>query len=707
MTLNFLNPAILWALLAASIPLLIHLLNRRKIRRIPFSTVQFLKRLEKKQMRNLRIRQWLLLVIRTLIIAFLVLAFARPTLQSGSGNLLSERNPIEAVIILDNSLSLNEVRLSGSLLEQLRQAFAALEEVFQTGDRITILQGTLPVQHLAMQENFSSTLWERILQRLQPTYLKSDLDNALRQALQQLQQSVYSGREIYILSDFQASALQDKALAALMETGEQRGIKLFTIPIAHANAENISVDSVEVVNRLVEVNQPLRIKAFLYNHHPEKHLTTLTSLKINGQRVAQQNVDLPPERLTEVNFQITLTEDGYLSGEVETESDALQEDNRRYFNLHVPRQLQILHLIPEGQFRSFVPLIIRPARDRGIFDYQQEPVANWSAQNFAAFDVIVLEGLNQIPETLLLRLQTFVERGGGVVIIPGEDIVVPHYRELFRRFALGDSIASRGVPGRPDQFLTVKNILREHPVFEGLFESGKGQVSPIEVYAGYRVKPKPTAEVLVQLSDRSPLVLQSQVKEGVVFLFTSPLQPRWTQLPLKGFVVPLLYRLIYFGGTRKIADRQAVRCGEIFQQQFSGLEAPFNFSLRGNREVELKLTPRFSGSSVLLEFRDTRIPGNYRLMHNDHILSIVSVNPWKEESEYKFLDGDALQELLPGSEYLADITLLPDEVRKSRFGKELWTYFLIAAFILLLLEMAVARTGSKKEYGELLTATEL
>ncbi|MCB9089726.1 MAG: BatA domain-containing protein [Calditrichae bacterium] len=121
--MSFLNPVILYALAAAAIPLLIHLLNRRKIKRIEFSTIQFLKRMEKKQMRNLRIRQLLLLLLRTVIILLLVTAFARPTLQHGAGGLLAERSPIEAVIILDNSLSLNETRLTGSLLEKAAPGF--------------------------------------------------------------------------------------------------------------------------------------------------------------------------------------------------------------------------------------------------------------------------------------------------------------------------------------------------------------------------------------------------------------------------------------------------------------------------------------------------------------------------------------------------------------------------------------------------------
>lgn len=651
-------------------------------------------------MRNLRIRQLLLLLLRTMIILLLVAAFARPTLQSGGGGILSERSPIEAVIILDNSLSFNEARLTGSLLEKMRQAFSNLEQVFQAGDRITVIQATIPQQVLVKQENYQANLWERVLQKMQPNYLKSDLDDAILMALELLRQPVYSSREIYIISDFQQSAFTNaEQFAGLLQQTPYQDVKLFSIPIQHENFENISVDSVEVVNRLVEENRPLQIKAYLSNHHPEKYLNTLTSVMLNENRVAQQKVSLPPGQVTEVNYQLTLTENGFVQGRIETEGDALQEDNRRYFNFYVPEKIKVLHIFPDEQFASFIPLIIQPAVDRGIFSYQGQVVGGWTGLNFIDYDMIILEGLDQLPETLLQRLKYFVEHGGGALVIPGDRIVTPHYQNLFREFSLGDLLELRGEPGVTDQFHTLQKVEWNHPIFEGLFEKPEQGLNPIEIYAEYRVRPEKTAELLLQLSDNSPLLIQSVLQNGVAFFLAAPLQPEWSQLPMKGFVVPLVYRMIYYAGTRRIPDRKKVLTGNLFQQSFANLEAPFEFQVLGSKDVEIKLNPRFRGSNVFLEFRETEIPGNYRLLHNADILSVVSVNPWKEESQFVFYEKGEMQELLPGGNLLENSGNLAAEVQNRRFGKELWRHFLIAAFILLIIEMLLARTGAKKEYA--------
>ena len=659
-------------------------------------------------MRNLRIRQLLLLLLRIAIILLIVLSFARPTLKSGSGGLLTERSPSEAVVILDNSLSLNEARLTGSLLEKMRQAFSSLETAFQTGDRITVLQATIPQRVLISQENYQTNLWERVLQKTQPNYLKSDLDNAILYALNMLEKSVYATQEVYVISDFQTSAIKNNgsAFAAMLERPEFQRVKLFSVPIIHENFENISVDSVEVVNRLIEINQPIRIKAFFRNHHPDKHLNTLTSVVLNENRVSQQKVSIPPGQIREVEYRLTLTDNGFIQGRIETEGDALQEDNRRYFNFYVPEKIRTLHIMPDDQFKSFIPLIVQPAQSQGIFEFESEVLANWTSRNFTEYDMVILEGLNQLPETLTRRLKHFMDFGGGALIIPGDQIVPPQYQNLFQNFSMGDLVERRGEPGNTDQFLTLKDVQWDHPIFEGLFEE-KQQLNPIETYAGYRIKTAQNADNLIQLSDRSPLLIQAALSKGTSFFLTAPLLPAWSQLPTKGFVVPLVYRIIYYAGTRKILDRQEVLNGNLFQQEFTNLEAPFDFQVASSRSAEVKLNPRFRGSTVFLEFRDTELPGNYQLRHNGEPISIISVNPWKEESEMRFFSTSDIEAALPRAHVFKGTENIAEQVQKSRFGKELWKYFLIIAFILLLVEMALARTGSKKEFAESVKAESL
>ncbi|HEY7751554.1 MAG TPA: BatA domain-containing protein, partial [Ignavibacteriaceae bacterium] len=102
----FLNPAVLIGLLAASIPVIIHLFNLRKLKKIEFSTLSFLKELQKNKIRKVKIKQWLLLALRVLIILLIVTAFARPTLEGVSIGGTTSAAKTTAVFILDDTYSM-------------------------------------------------------------------------------------------------------------------------------------------------------------------------------------------------------------------------------------------------------------------------------------------------------------------------------------------------------------------------------------------------------------------------------------------------------------------------------------------------------------------------------------------------------------------------------------------------------------------------
>jgi len=180
--LQFLNPSILIGLLAAAIPLIIHFLNRQKIKEQPFSTVHFLKKLEPRQIRRLQFRQWLLLLIAT--------------------------------VIVDNSQSMDESTLTGSLHEALRHRFLNLGELFQGNDWVSVVQSTRPIKILLKGELFNRERWSQVHKELQPTVLHTDMENAVNIAVGKLQQQPQFRKEVYILSDFQKSIAFDPQASA-------------------------------------------------------------------------------------------------------------------------------------------------------------------------------------------------------------------------------------------------------------------------------------------------------------------------------------------------------------------------------------------------------------------------------------------------------------------------------------------------------------
>ncbi len=691
---NFLNPAILIGLVAGLIPLIIHLLNRRKVREIQFSSIHFLKQMARKEMRRLKIRQILLLIIRTLIILLIILAFARPTLQ-GTNGFLGEKTSSEVVVIIDNSLSLNSLELTGNLLEKVRQRWINLEAAFKTGDRITVLLGTNPLKILADRESYSANLWEKIAKEIQPSYLTGNLNSAILKAREFFHESNLYNKELYLLSDFQSSGFREADLKQISSDFDEK-IRVFCLPVYHGNEENISVDTASVMNQLVEVHQDLNIEAILKNQHPENHLSSLISLVLEGKRVAQKNISLEPGKSESLKFQNNLRNSGFISGFVECESDAVLEDNRYYFNFFVPRDIKILHLVKHPDRESFVPLILKPAIDRGLFDYEKRAINEISGIDLFSYKSVIIEGINEFPQSLIVKLQQYSRRDFGLIIIPAENSAIPQLNKLLSEIGIGRFINKLGEADRTQQLISMGNVDWSHPIFEGMFEKRK-KLNPVFFRSYYQIDESSQSDVIIRLQNGHPLLVGGGRHVKNAYVFATPFKTKWTNLVVRGFVLPLFYRVLYYSSTRSVRERLNVEVGNSYSELFRRLQPPYNFILRRPSGAEEKINTVFKGSDVMLQVEQNLEPGNYEIWQGNQILTMYSVNHSPGESEQQYMSSGDLENYFANFWWINQEDDLLKQIETSRFGRELWPYLLAVVFLLLLVEMILAYTGSKKQ----------
>ncbi len=692
--LSFLNPSVLIGLFAALIPLIIHILNRRKTKETNFSTIHFLKQMARKEMRRLKIRQILLLILRTLIIILLILVFSRPTIRT-EASLLTNRSVSEVVILIDNSLSLNRLELTGSLLTKLHQKWLNLETLFKTGDRISVILAVKPLNILAEREPYSRSFWEKIAKKIEPGFLSGNLSEAIITALGILQKSESYNKEIYIISDFQKNGINLKSLQSL-DKSWIKNVRIFLLPVFGQNSENISVDSAYVVNRLVEKNLPIRINAFVQNHHHDKHLNTLISLILNGKRVGQKNINLASQEETNISFETTLQTSGFISGYVECENDALLEDNRFYFNFYVPEKINILHIKPRNITNSFIPLILQPAIEKGIFTYQEIDLGDWYSIDFSKYQTIIIENADLISTSLLNRILQYCRNGNGLILLPGQKLSLPSFNKLLKSLNLGQIIALKGEIGITKQKISLDEIYPDHPIFEGLFEK-PGKLIPVNFFAYYQLKTSAQSEVILKLKNGDPILINAPRTLENIFLFLAPLDLKWNDLATSGLVVPLFYRMIYYTATRNITDRVQIKVGEIYKEEWHQLGPPYSFSFLRPDGIEEKITPVFKGSNILLQIKGNNLPGNYEILKNGKKIAVYSVNHDQKESSEEFLSEDDFGNIFKNTIWISPDAKIDNQVKMSRFGKEIWPYLLILALILLLIEMVLAFTGSRKE----------
>ncbi len=204
--MSFLGAGFLFALPLLAAPLLLHLFDRRRNDEIQWAAMQFLMAAATRRTSSRRFKHWLLLLLRTLAIATLVLALARPLVPGGW---IAGSQRTETIVVIDNSMSMT--RRVGDETMMQRAIKRAAQELSQlkAGDRIRLMTtAPYPVWHQAgsMRSDDHSRDWiASQVKQLQPTLGSSDLLAALFTAVQAEVETTVNNRRIVVLSDGQAA----------------------------------------------------------------------------------------------------------------------------------------------------------------------------------------------------------------------------------------------------------------------------------------------------------------------------------------------------------------------------------------------------------------------------------------------------------------------------------------------------------------------
>jgi hypothetical protein len=731
--MTFLNPFVLFGLVAAAIPIIIHLLNRRKLRTVEFSSLKFLKELQKTKMRRVRIRQLLLLLVRTLMVIALVFAFSRPALRGSLAGLGGGHATTTMVILLDDSPSMNVRDEHGVLFNQAKEAAARLIGLARDGDHVFLLRLS-DVRHASSLVPFrSSSAALAALTPLTPGDVTVPYSDALRTAARITAASANANEEVYLVADAQETQLRPDSTAADSSLGLGPGVKLFLIRIGGEQSENAGIASAIVTTQINTRNKPIQLRATVRNAGSSPLHNTMLSVYLDGARVVQQSLDIPPLSTSTADVKFTAKRRGLLKGYVQIEDDALEADNRRYFVVRVPDHVNILLAGNTAADTRLASLALTLAGDTTIadlFTVRRVTEAQLPPLDLSSFDVIVLCDIKSFPPSLADRLDRFVRSGGGVLLFPGNQADLRNYNEsLFARLGIPPASApSSPPPGQasqpPKSFLSFQKSDLSHPLFDGLFEQpvGRRRTAEIEsprVYTAIAPRAGRHGDAIITLSDGNPFLTEYDVGSGRVLLCSVEAGTSWSDFPTTGLFAPLLYRsMIYLAAANQTPPAIIVGRPMEFTVRLKNYSDRDVYKLRSPSGVDEKLAPRMlpSSSTALFQSNRTDEAGIYELRRSSPETSSgsrdsmkapvqdIAVNidpaetdlrPASHEQWQQFLRSSGVQ---PGSAIELSGTATVDKiVEESRYGVELWKDFLGLALILALIEMAIGREPKRTE----------
>lgn len=690
--LTFLNSAILFGLTAVAIPILIHLFTRQKTKTILFSSLKFLKELQKQKIRRLKIRQILLLILRTLLILVLIFAFARPTLRnSGSSSLLAGAQ-LTAVIIFDNTLSMGREFEGQKLLDAARKRALEVADLLRAGDEMYLLYPQDPPTFAHDGPRYTIENIKDLIEQTELSYKKTNYQAALVLANQIMAASSNINKEVYFICDMQKTGLTiSEDINGTGLIGDD--VSLFVLPTAISSEENLGVTDVSFENQILEQGKVVEIKATIKNYGENAVNNKLVHLFINGKRVGQNVVDLETSSAANVVFRFVPEQPGFQSGFVLLEEDDLIEDNRRFFTFTIPEEITVVLLGNEAQDTYYLNLALRPQKEVSSYlNIELILARDFAEYNLDNTEVVLVSNVSKFDNAETLKLQKFVSEGGGLMIFLGADVDLRNYNDgLHKRLNL-PLLTQSSAKGRGEQFLSFGKIDFSHPIFKGVFEDEKAVESP-HVRFTLNVSSKEPLDKIIEYNNGAPFLFESQLQKGRIIYMTTGISRDWSDLIFRGLFVPLVNRSVsYLAGAASVESDQTFVGSEL---GFTSEKLIFgaHLAIKKPDETEVKIKPEVSNGNYFIRFRKTEQPGIYTLNQNNEIATQWAVNIDPVESENATFTTEELAEAIHAKQVyeISQSSDIAEKLNETRFGREFWKILIMIALLILLIEMMFFR----------------
>lgn len=725
--MTFLNPLLLVGLAAAAIPIILHLINLRKLRTIEFSTIAFLKELQRTKIRRLKIRQILLLILRTLLIVLLVLAFSRPTLKGHAAEGFGSQAKTTAVILIDDSRSMEGSDEHGELIKQAREAAGYVVDLMKEGDEAVFLRLSSfgpgsSAEQFPPQRSLAAL--RSAIAQVRTTSVHRKLNDAVRFSAKLLALSKNFNKEVYIISDFQRGGFEASPPNA--EELFPTEVQFFLLRVGEHQPHNLGVGETTIASALLEKDRPFLLRTQIGNYSSKDVRNHVVSVFLNGTRVAEQGVELRSGQVLQAEFSVVPKRAGIVEGFVELENDDLEFDNRRYFSAFIPEMLRVLLVGKPADIRylrlAFNTRLAAPSTIRVL---ETEP-EGMTATHFGSSDVVILSNIRSLPAQQVEGVRAFLHAGGGLLIFPGSETAASAFNASFAPLKLPtlvavESLGSKGITSEAGSFLTFGRVELEHPLFEGMFEkersvsrlsssSSPRSVESPEIRTFARFSPSTSSLTIISLSNGAPFLLEHRLGEGRVLVMGVSADAQWSNFPLKGLFVPILHQAVLFL-TRQQAAQKFLLAGE--EILLTSLPAgPGQITIENPQKIDLVVHPYRSGMSKSVRFGETGEIGIYRVKSGPFIARTFTVNIDPNESNTvpaELANVERMFNAVGVEDAAVHQIIQPAEVQRTvletRYGTELWKYLLAAALLIALTEMALARESKKEEAPPVLRTT--
>lgn len=664
---------LLWGL-AAALPIIIHLWNRRKYREAPWAAMEYLLAAVRKNARRIRLEQWLLLAVRALILLLLALALADPLLSvlPSLGSRLGAAARTHYLLVLDGSYSMDYRQGDARRFDEARALAAQVVQQSTQGDGFTLILMADPPQVIIGDPAFAPQDVLDELEGLEVPHTGAKLsatlaeaENILRDAARR--QPELAQTRVCFFTDLGATTwnevITDECRERIGRLAERASLTL--VPVDLPSDQNLALTRLTAGDSLRTVGAPLQIQAEIQNWGRRDVDQAEVRFFADEQQIHREALRIPAGGRASVAFSHRFETPGEHYLEARLDDDPLPIDNHRWLSVPVRESLRVLCIAGKLQAARHVAYALQPVdTDRAAIRPQIRPESALLEEDLHEYDCLFLCNVGRLGRDEAAVLRDYVENGGGLIVMLGDQVQAENYnRELV------DDPQRRVLPARLGELVDGSQYVFDplayrHPIVQPFRDHERTGLLTTPVWTYMRLEPVEggTAKVALGFNTGDAAVMEEQIGRGRSILLATAGSPAsinsrrtpptpWTALATWPSFVPLVQEMLRLA----VSDRDAyrnVRVGEPLAGVVHGQvgELPLRISppdwprqpVAGGPPQRIQL--EVSGNDSRWTYGETEHSGMFRAQYGDPLNAVrwygVNVDP--REGSLEQLDPELL-----------------------------------------------------------------
>ena len=676
--MRFLSPGFLFALVTIVIPILIHLFNFRKFKKVYFSNVRFLKNVEMQTSSKRQLKDRLILASRILGLSFLVLAFARPYIPTASQDNAFQNQVLS--VYIDNSFSMEAQNKEGTLLDEAKRRAKEIASAHSLNDKFQVLTNDFEGKN---QRLLSLEEFQNAIEEIEISPARKNINQIISRQKEVFSKEPNSRKSVYLISDFQKNILGENAIPA------DSSLAIRLIRIKSNPLPNISIDSIWFNSSIHKPGDLEKVIVRLKNSSEEDALNIPIKLFINKEQKALGSLSIKARSTALDTLSFSGLKAGWQEGHVEITDFPLIFDDHFYFSFKVEQSMPIL-IINGASENAYLNALFQSDSFFRVTNNLSGSV------NYSELDTYSLVILNELPELsagLSQQLPDYCKRGGTLMNFP--DLKAD--QAGLRNFLQGLNT------DLPEQVISkeerVASINLQHPLFEGVFDKNipKMDLPSVKKYLKFSSLSKTNRKNILELPGNQLFLSEYAIGTGKIYLSAVALNEESSNLPKHAIFVPIMYQ------SALISIRK--------QQLFYDLNAETLINLpkiilNPNQTLKLRkesyetipdLRQNDHLSQIFVEDQ-IRESGHYQLFKGDSLLAILSFNDAGSESDLSYASNNEINANFGTNKpemIEPELASIENMIKTVNQGTSLWKVCLILALLFFAAEILLIRFYNK------------